>query len=64
MAEPKHDRKPLKVMDAEITEDGCIVVTFNAKFGPFHHTKKALFMPEALHALVEEYGVIPPADDG
>jgi hypothetical protein len=52
--------KELKITDAEITEDGSIVVTFNAKTGAVE--KRAVFTPEALFALVKEYGDIPPKE--
>lgn len=53
--------KVLKVTDAEITEDGSIVVTFNEKTGAVE--KRAVFTPESLFALVKEYGDIPPKEN-
>lgn len=57
------DKRPPKVADAEITEDGSIVVKFNGKLRPYPHTDTAIFTPELLLALVEEYSEIPPAGD-
>jgi hypothetical protein len=52
-SEEEEDDLP-RVTDAEITEDGALVVKFDRYV--VKGKKKALFMPEALFALVEEYG--------
>jgi hypothetical protein len=54
------DEKPPKVKDAEITEDGCIVIDLGVKLYP--HTTKVLFTPDVLLALAKDYGDIPPQD--
>ncbi|MGI0149205.1 MAG: hypothetical protein ACREDF_06710 [Thermoplasmata archaeon] len=54
-------RKKLpKIVDAAITEDGCLLVELNLKV--YSHTSKALFTPEAILALIEEYAEIPPKE--
>lgn len=59
MGKSKEPRlKNPKVKDATITEDGSILIEFNEKIYP--HTKSAIFTPQALLALVSEYGEIPP----
>jgi hypothetical protein len=55
--------KQIKILDAEITEDGCIKVSFNSAGKVYPHTADAIFTPEALLSLIEEYGDIPPAGD-
>jgi len=55
--------KPVKVVDAEISSDGYLMVTLNTKTRAFAHTTKAVFTPEALLNLVQEYGEIPPASE-
>jgi hypothetical protein len=50
-----------RVTDAEITEDGALVVKFDRYV--VKGKKKAVFMPEALFALVEEYGEIETEGD-
>lgn len=66
-AEPKDDGYEVdlpKVRECEITEDGFLVVEFDRKIEPgFNHTKRAVFDPEALYALVCAYGEIPPAEE-
>jgi len=52
--------KPPKVNDAEITEDGCLIVDMNCKVYP--HTSQAVFTPELVLRLIQEYGDIPPSD--
>ena len=61
MPREKERLKEPKIRDAAITEDGCLLVTFNQKVYP--HTADAIFTPEALLSLVEEYGEIPPASE-
>ena len=58
--ERKLTKEP-KVMGAEITDDGCIIIEFNTKLYP--HTAKCIFPPEVLLGLAEDYGSIPPKDD-
>lgn len=53
----------VKVKDAEITEDGLIVITFNEDLNPTFSTKTAVFAPESLIALAMKYGVIPPREE-
>lgn len=55
--------KSPRVVDAEITEDGYIVIEFNSASKVYPHTSKAVFSPEVLIWLVEKYGEIPPAED-
>lgn len=55
--------KAPKIKDAEITEDGCLVITFNAASKVYPHTPKAIFTPDVLLGLVEEYAEIPPAQE-
>lgn len=50
-----------RVTDAEITEDGALVVKFDRYV--VKGKKRAVFMPEALFALVEEYGEIETEGD-
>ena len=54
--------KPPKVMDAEISADGLLMVQFNQQVKPFTG-KKAVFTPEALLRIIEEYGEIPDSED-
>lgn len=56
----KKDEKPAKVKDAEITDDGCIVIDLGVKLYP--HTTKVLFTPDVLLELAKDYGEIPPSD--
>lgn len=51
-----------KVQDAEITEDGALVVKFNRSV-LYPQTKQVIFTPEALHAIAEDYGVMPEPDE-
>ena len=53
----------VKVKDAEITEDGLIVLEFNESLNPTFNSKKVLFAPEVLIALAMKYGVIPPREE-
>jgi hypothetical protein len=58
----KSEGKPPVVRNVEITEDGCIIVEFDRKLAPaFFHTTKAIFEPEALFGLVQDFGMIPTA---
>ena len=50
-----------RVTDAEITEDGSLVVKFDRYVSK--GKKKVLFMAEALFALAEEYGEIETEGD-
>ena len=50
-----------RVTDAEITEDGCVVLKFDRYV--VKGKKKALIMGEALFALVQEYGEIETEGD-
>lgn len=54
---------PVKVKDAEITEDGLIIIEFNEKLTPSFVTNKAVFAPEVLIALAIRYGEIPPREE-
>jgi len=56
------DDKLIKVRDAEITEDGCLVVEFNIRIEGFLHTKRAVLTPELLYACAME-GEIPPKEE-
>ena len=56
----KKEKDP-KVKDAVITEDGCLIATFNIRIYP--HTAQVIFTPDALLALAQDYGVIPPPGD-
>jgi hypothetical protein len=56
----KKEEKEPKVKDAEITEDGCIVIDLGVKLYP--HTTKVLFTPDVLLRLAKDYGDIPPQD--
>jgi hypothetical protein len=53
----------VKVKDAEIGEDGCIMIEFNETLNPAFISKKAVFAPEVLIALAIKYGVIPPREE-
>jgi len=53
----------VKVKDAEVTEDGLIMIEFNESLNPAFISKKAVFAPEVLMALVMKYGVIPPKEE-
>lgn len=58
------DRKLTKlpeVRNAEITDDGCLIVEFNIKLYP--HTAKCVFTPEVLYGLAEDFGSIPPKEE-
>lgn len=58
----RKDEKPPVVRNAEITDDGCLIVEFDRKLTPgFHHTTKAIFEPEVLFGLTQDFGMIPPA---
>jgi hypothetical protein len=50
-----------KITDAEITEDGAILIKFD-RF-PMKSKKKVLFYPEALFALAQEYAEIETDGD-
>jgi hypothetical protein len=50
-----------KITDAEITEDGAILIKFD-RF-PIKAKKRVLFYPEALFALAEEYAEIETEGD-
>ena len=62
MAKEEKRRKELRVVDAEITDDGCIIIEMNDKF-KMGNSKKILFPPETIFALGEEYASMPPAKD-
>ncbi len=51
--------KDPKINDAEITEDGHLLVTFNQACG-FPSTRRILLEAEALFAIGEEYGNLMP----
>jgi hypothetical protein len=53
--------KPPEVKNAEITDDGAIIVEFNMKLYP--HTSRCIFTPELLYGLAEECGNIPPKEE-
>lgn len=53
----------VKVKDAEVTEDGLIMIEFNESLNPAFISKKAVFAPEVLMALAMRYGVIPPKEE-
>jgi hypothetical protein len=53
----------VKVKDAEVTEDGLIMIEFNESLNPAFISKKAVFAPEVLMALAMKYGVIPPKEE-
>jgi hypothetical protein len=53
--------KPPEVRNAEITDDGCLIVEFNIKLYP--HTAKCVFTPEVLYGLAEDFGSIPPKEE-
>jgi hypothetical protein len=50
-----------KITDAEITEDGAILIKFD-RF-PMKAKKKVLFYPEALFAIAQEYAEIETEGD-
>lgn len=52
-------KKELKVKNAEITEDGCLIIEMNDKF-KMGNTNKILFPPETIFSLGEEYASMPP----
>lgn len=55
-------QKPIKILDAEITADGCVIVELNValKMG---NSKKLMLPPETVFALGEECASMPPAAD-
>lgn len=55
-------KKPPTIVDAEITDDGCIIITMNQAF-KMGNSKKIMLPPETLFSLGEEYASMPPASE-
>lgn len=53
--------KPVKVINAEITDDGALIVEFNQAVA-FPSTRKIIFMPDALELVADECAEIPPRE--
>lgn len=60
-AQNKRKKLP-KILDAELTEDGMIVIEMNVAF-PMGNSKKIILPPETLLALGETYASMPAAAD-
>lgn len=55
-------KKPPLIVDAEITEDGMLVVELNVAL-PLGNSKKIILPADTLVGLAEEHASIPPAAD-
>lgn len=60
-AKDKRQKLP-KIVDAELTEDGMLLIEMNIAF-KMGNSKKILLPPETLLALGETYASMPPATD-
>lgn len=58
----KDDEKPAKIQNAEITDDGCIIIEFNKKMKANPMTKKAVFDPDILYAMTATADIPNPED--
>ena len=55
-------KKPPSIVDAEITDDGMLVIELNQAI-PLGNSKKIILPADTLMGLAEEYASMPPAAD-